>query len=234
VEDAISTCCSSTIAHPVRPRDHGSRAALHNVPPLVTPGSIKRRSGICSRSGTRRRYGWARSEVRNPDMRRRSRSLFSIAVSGLVLAAIAAPTRADAGVLAPAASSTSACPGGSPEAAVRGYYGAIIRHQTVTARSCLTPYFLKQSDRVVDPDWQNIATLRSLKLKSGQLQVGSLPGNVPKAYDKPYASRQVDAEFLVHYYRVESSPNGTTIRFIYVVQQHRHSPWRIAAIGSGP
>ncbi len=72
-------------------------------------------------------------------MRRRSRSLFSIAVSGLVLAAIAAPTRADAGVLAPAASSTSACPGGSPEAAVRGYYGAIIRHQTVTARSCLRP-----------------------------------------------------------------------------------------------
>lgn len=185
-------------------------------------------------SGMPRRSSRTGSEVRNPSMRRPSRSLLSIAVSGLVLAAVALPARAHAGVRAPEAPSASACPGGSPKAAVRGYYEAIIRHQTLAAKSCLTPYYLKQLDRVVDPDWQNIATLRSLKLKSDGLQVGSLPGNVPKTYAKPYASGQVDAEFVVHYYRVEDSSNGFTIRFIYVVKQHRNSPWRIAAIGSGP
>lgn len=157
-----------------------------------------------------------------------------VAVVGLVLASVALPTRALASVLAPTSSDYPACPGGSPKVAVRGYYEAIIHHRTLVAKSCLTPYFRRQTARDVDPDWQNIATLRSLKLKSARLPFDSLPGNVPIAYAKPYAFLQVDAEFVVRYYRVESSPNGFTIRFIYVVKQYRNSPWRIAAIGSGP
>lgn len=100
--------------------------------------------------------------------------------------------------------------------------------------SCLTPYYSGQLARVVDPDWENIATLRSLKLTTAVLPHDSLPGNVPKAYASPYAFAQVDAEFVVHYYRIVDASNGKTIRFIYVVKQHRNSPWRIAAIGSGP
>jgi hypothetical protein len=96
------------------------------------------------------------------------------------------------------------------------------------------PYYVKRLARVVDPDWQNIATLRSLKLKKAALPFDSLPGNVPKGYARPYAFARVDAEFIVHYYHVESSSNGPTIRFIYVVEQHRKGPWRIASIGSGP
>lgn len=167
-------------------------------------------------------------------MRRPSRSLLIITVSGLVLAAVALPTRAQANVRAPTASNTPACPGGSAKAAVRGYYQAIILHDAGGAKSCLTPYYRQQTARGFDQDWKNIQSLRSLKLKRARLPFDSLPGNVPKAYAKPYAFLQVDAEFVVHYYRVLSSPNGFTIRFIYVVKQHRSSPWRIAAIGSGP
>ena len=126
------------------------------------------------------------------------------------------------------------CPGQSAEAPVRGYYAAVVRHDARRAKSCLTSYYARQLAHVVDPDWQNVATLRSLKLKVAKLPHDTLPGNVPAAYARPYAFVQVDAEFTVRYYRVESSSNGLTIRFIYVVKQHRTSPWRIAAIGSGP
>ncbi len=128
----------------------------------------------------------------------------------------------------------SSCPGTSAKAAVRGYYDAIIRHDTFGAKSCLMPYYLQQLDRVVDPDWDNIKSLRALKLKGALARYASLPGNVPARYARPYAAAQIDAEFIVRYYHVESSSNGLTIRFIYVVKQHRTSLWRIAAIGSGP
>ncbi len=138
------------------------------------------------------------------------------------------------GALSRSASRSTVCAGQSAQAVVRAYYGAVIRHDARLAKSCLTPYYAQQLARVVDPDWRNIATLRSLKLKQAKLSHDTLPGNVPAAYAKPYAFTQVDAEFIVHYYRVESSSNGATIRFIYVVKQHRASPWRIAAIGSRP
>jgi hypothetical protein len=131
--------------------------------------------------------------------------------------------------------SGSICPGNTAKAPVRGYYAAVVRHDARRAKACLTPYYAQQLARVIGPDWQNVATLRSLKLTEAKaLPHDTLPGNVPGAYARPYAFAQVDAEFIVRYYRVESSSNGLTIRFIYVVKQHRTSPWRIAAIGSGP
>jgi hypothetical protein len=132
-------------------------------------------------------------------------------------------------------SSQSICPGKTAKAPVRGYYAAVVRHDARRAKSCLTPYYAQQLARVIGPDWQNVATLRALKVTEAKsLPHDTLPGNVPSAYARPYAFAQVDAEFIVRYYRVVSSSNGLTIRFIYVVKQHRDSPWRIAAIGSGP
>ncbi len=153
------------------------------------------------------------------------------------LATVALPTvvGASAGGAQSRSASLPVCPGQSAKAAVRGYYAAVIRHDARLAKSCLTPYYVQQLARVIGPDWQNVASLRSLKVTEAKaLPHDTLPGNVPAAYARPYSFVQVDAEFIVRYYRVESSSNGLTIRFIYVVKQHRNSPWRIASIGSGP
>lgn len=153
-----------------------------------------------------------------------------------VLMVSALPTVVDAaaGGTQSRAALPSVCPGQSAEAPVRGYYAAVVRHDAHRAKSCLTSYYAQQLAHVIDPDWQNVATLRSLKLRVARLPHDTLPGNVPRSYAGPFAFAQVDAQFIVRYHRVESSSNGPTIRFIYVVKQYRTSPWRIAAIGSGP
>jgi hypothetical protein len=135
------------------------------------------------------------------------------------------------------ASSTAqapSCSGWSPRVVVRSYYAAINHHQSGIAQACLTPYFRAQAARFVDPDWFNIAHVWGLQLRSQSVPDGALPGNVPPQDAKPYSAAQVVAQFTVRYYHVVDSPNGLTIRFIYAVKQRRHSPWRIAAIGSGP
>jgi hypothetical protein len=120
---------------------------------------------------------------------------------------------------------------------VRGYYTAINRHETANAQACLTPYFKVQSERTVDPDWINIVSVRNLRLRahiSRPVPHGMLPGNVPGKDANPYAAAAITAQYTVRYYHVIDALNGDTIRFIYAVEQHRQSPWRIAAIGSGP
>lgn len=161
---------------------------------------------------------------------------FLIGILTCVVTILALPAMADAsaGGAHSRSATASICPGKSAEAPVRAHYAAVLRHDARRAKSCLTSYYAHQLARVVDPDWRNIATLRSLKLKVAKLPHDTLPGNVPRSLARPYAFAQVDAEFTVRYYQVESSSNGPTIRFIYVVKQHRTSPWRIAAIGSGP
>jgi len=124
------------------------------------------------------------------------------------------------------------CSGASPRETVRQYYQAVVRHQAAIAKSCLTASFVKQSARFPDPDWSNVASIRSLHLHSHPFLPRELPG--PPTKVQPYAAAQVVADFVVRYYRIVDSPNGTTIRFIYVVKQYRGSPWRITAIGSGP
>ena len=126
------------------------------------------------------------------------------------------------------------CSGASPKAVVRAYYSAINQHRAAKARACLTPYFRAQSERVVDPDWVNVAWVHKLQLKSRSVPSSYLPGNVPHKDMKPHAAAEVTAQYMVHYYRVIESPNGVTIRFIYAVKQKKHAPWRIASIGSGP
>jgi len=130
------------------------------------------------------------------------------------------------------ATPTKFCIGTAPRATVRQYYLAVERHQAAEAVSCLTPTFAKRAARFVDPDWVNVATVQSLQLHVNSIAPNSLPGRPPKT--KPYAAAQVVAEFIVRYYRVIDASNGETIRFIYLVKQHRTSAWRIAAIGSGP
>jgi hypothetical protein len=153
----------------------------------------------------------------------------------LAISALLAVVDASARGIHSQSSSQSVCPGNTAKAPVSVYYAAVVRHDARRAKSCLTPYYAQQLARVIGPDWQNVATLRALKVTEAKsLPHDTLPGNVPCAYARPYAFAQVDAEFIVRYYRVVSSSNGLTIRFIYVVKQHRNSPWRIAAIGSGP
>jgi hypothetical protein len=132
---------------------------------------------------------------------------------------------------ASSARSTS-CSGDSPQATVRQYYRAVVRHQASGAKSCLTSSFVKMSARFVDPDWSNVASVRSLHLRSYPIPPRGLPGLPTKVL--PYAAAQVVADFVVRYYHVIDSPDGKTTRFIYVVKQHRSAPWRIASIGSGP
>lgn len=130
------------------------------------------------------------------------------------------------------AARATSCTGASPQATVRQYYHAVVRHQATRAISCLTPTFAKLAARFVDPDWVNVATIHSLHLHVHSIAPSSLPGSPPAT--KPYAAAQVVAEFIVRYYRLINASNGNTIRFIYLVRQHRTSAWRIAAIGSGP
>ena len=163
------------------------------------------------------------------------RFLTGILTCALAIAALPTVVDASAGRTQIWSAIPAVCPGQSAKAAVRGYYAAVVRHDARRAKACLTPYYAQQLARVIGPDWQNVATLRSLKVTEAKaLPHDTLPGNVPSALARPYAFVQVDAEFIVHYYRIISSSNGLTIRFIYVVKQHRTSPWRIAAIGSGP
>lgn len=158
---------------------------------------------------------------------------------GYLLAGIAVVLLTPAGSRAAgrARSDAARCSGSSPKAVVRSYYAAINNHQAAAAKACLTPYFRAQSTAVVDPDWVNIMHVRGLILHSHTshpVPSGMLPGNVPHKDMKPYAAAEVTAQFMVHYYHVIDSPNGRTIRFIYAVKQEKRSPWRIAAIGSGP
>lgn len=120
---------------------------------------------------------------------------------------------------------------------MRAYYRAINHHQVADAQACLTPYFRAQSSRVVDPDWINIVYVHRLILRSHTSRPvprGMLPGNVPRKDAHPYAAAEVTAQFMVRYYRVLDAPNGLTIRFSYAIEQTMRSPWRLAAIGSGP
>lgn len=126
----------------------------------------------------------------------------------------------------------TSCSGASPQVTVRQYYRAVVRHQGAVAKSCLTPSFVKLSARFPDPDWSNVAGIRSLHLRSRPFPPRELPGS--RTQVEPYAAAQVVASFVVRWYHIVDSPNGATIRFIYVVKQNRNSPWRITAIGSGP
>ena len=76
--------------------------------------------------------------------------------------------------------SQSPCPGNTAKAPVRGYYAAVVRHDARGAKSCLTSYYAHQLAQVIGPDWQNVATLRSLKVTEAKaLPHDTLPGNVP-------------------------------------------------------
>lgn len=137
----------------------------------------------------------------------------------------------------PSVLQSASCVGSSPRAVVQAYYAAINHHQAANAQACLTPYFKAEAHTFVDPDWTNIEYVHRLSLRSHTSRPvprGMLPGNVPRKYANPYAAAEVTAQFTVRYYHIVDSPNGLTIRFIYAVKQHTYSPWRIAAIGSGP
>jgi Domain of unknown function (DUF4829) len=122
------------------------------------------------------------------------------------------------------------CTGASPQVVVRQYFQAAVRHQADLAMSCFTPRTRGLMHQNLDPDWRNLASIRSLHLCSQAVPAGALPRSaVTNA--KPYAVALVVADFVARYYRPALYlPNGKNRRLIYVIKQHRTSPWRIAAI----
>jgi len=86
----------------------------------------------------------------------------------------------------------------------------------------------------LEPDWRNLAGIRSLHLRSHAVPARALPGYAATKVE-PYAVARVVADFFARYYHVlKGLLNGKNRRFIYVVKQNRSSPWRMAAIGSSP
>jgi hypothetical protein len=129
------------------------------------------------------------------------------------------------------ASSRPLCPSSSATGVVQAYYRALNQHRAAAAKACLTRYYLTQVLHVVDPDWVNVISARVVKLTARKVSASVLPPNISPS---PYRAIQVDAEVVVPYRRIGSSPDGLNTWFIYAIKQQARAPWRIADIGSGP
>lgn len=127
------------------------------------------------------------------------------------------------------------CAGHTPAAVTRAYYRALTRGSESGQLACFTPAYRRWTTSPNEvPEWNNVLSLHLISLQVFPRAPGGrtwiLPGNVPPAHRVV----QVVVEYRIRYRQIIDSPNGQGTRFIYVVRQHKSSPWRIAAIGSGP
>jgi hypothetical protein len=123
------------------------------------------------------------------------------------------------------------CAASSPIGVVRAYYRAVNQHRTASAKACLTPKRLAEMAGTLDPDWANVISARIVHIQAHSFAVRLLPPDITPA---PYRAVQVFAQVRERFRRIGGSPNGVNDWFIYVVQRHQGSPWRIAGMGSGP
>lgn len=123
------------------------------------------------------------------------------------------------------------CLGKDPAAVVRAYYAAAARHDAAGAQACLTAQYRTQLRSVIDPDWQNIASFRLLRIQVFRRALRDAPGNIRPL---PYRLMLVTALYDVQWKQIAGSANGENLSFIYVEKEYRSSPWLIGGIGSGP
>lgn len=149
--------------------------------------------------------------------------ILSLLLTGLIAALVLA-------VLSEMTPKNEDCPGVSPEVVVRSYYTAAVRGDGKVAQTCLTTAYRQDLASVVDPDWQNIRSIRLTSVK----EIPLAPVRRPTVDQPPFRTAGLRVEYSVIWRRFTTDENGPGVRFISVLQENPNSPWRIDSIGSGP
>lgn len=113
----------------------------------------------------------------------------------------------------------------TPTQVVETYYNSIATGDYSTAKNCLSDEIGQQYVNAPDVDFKNTKQLTDLKVS---------PAAPIKLYGKNFDEVQVTAEYSAENKKVITSNSGKQIRFIYVAQKEKDSPWKIISIGTGP
>ena len=123
------------------------------------------------------------------------------------------------------------CPGRTPAEVVQAYYTASAQGNIDRAQACLTTQYREQLRTVVDPLWQNLATVTFTRIDEQAVELNTLPDGVPRSVAR---ATQVFLSYAAQWRVETTAQNGPALAFIYLVQATDDAPWRIASIGTGP